>query len=108
MQHTEYVTPGWVPRFLDYLSMSIWTSSAFSPAETSAIKPWAKALMMIEAAASLALAALVISRDQHPLASGFSHGPGPGVIVRMKRPLDLRCATHGSSLWMRSTTAASG
>ena len=62
MQHTDYVAPGWVPRFLDYLSLSFWTSTAFSPAETSAIKPWAKALMMLEAAASLALAALVISR----------------------------------------------
>jgi hypothetical protein len=62
MQHTEYVGTGWVPRFLDYLSLSFWTSTAFSPAETSAIRPWAKALMMIEAAASLALAALVISR----------------------------------------------
>jgi hypothetical protein len=62
MQHTEYVDTGWVPRFLDYLSLSFWTSTAFSPAETSAIKPWAKALMMVEAAASLALAALVISR----------------------------------------------
>jgi hypothetical protein len=62
MQHTEYVPTGWVPRFLDYLSLSFWTSTAFSPAETSAIKPWAKSLMMVEAAASLALAALVISR----------------------------------------------
>ena len=62
MQHTDYVGPGWVPRFFDYLSLSFWTSTAFSPAETSAIKPWAKALMMLEAAASLALAALVISR----------------------------------------------
>ena len=62
MQHTEYVATGWVPWFLDYLSLSFWTSTAFSPADTSAIKPWAKALMMVEAAASLALAALVISR----------------------------------------------
>jgi hypothetical protein len=32
------------------------------PSRDLAIKPWAKALMMLEAAASLALAALVISR----------------------------------------------
>ena len=62
MQHTDYVAAGWVPRFLDYLSLSFWTSTAFSPADTSAIKSWAKALMMLEAAASLALLALVISR----------------------------------------------
>jgi hypothetical protein len=35
---------------------------AFSPTDISAIKPWAKLLMMLEAAGSLALAALVISR----------------------------------------------
>jgi len=35
---------------------------AFSPTDTSAIKPWSKLLMMLEAAGSLALAALVIAR----------------------------------------------
>jgi hypothetical protein len=62
MQYTDYVAPSWAPQLLDYLFLSFWTSTAFSPAETSAIKPWAKALMMLEAAASLALVALVIAR----------------------------------------------
>jgi hypothetical protein len=35
---------------------------AFSPTDISAIRPWAKLLMMLEAAGSLALAALVIAR----------------------------------------------
>ena len=61
MQHTEYVA-AWVPRFIDYLSLAFWTAMAFSPTDTSAIKPWAKLLMMLEAAGSLALAALVIAR----------------------------------------------
>jgi hypothetical protein len=62
MQHTEYVAAGWVPRFVDYLSLAFWTAMAFSPTDISAIKPWAKLLMMLEAAGSLALAALVIAR----------------------------------------------
>jgi hypothetical protein len=62
MLHTDYVPVTWVPRFLDYLSLSFWTATAFSPTDTSAIKPWAKLLMMLEAVASLALAALVIAR----------------------------------------------
>ena len=62
MQHTEYVEPAWVPQFVDYLSLAFWTAMAFSPTDISAIKPWAKLLMMLEAAGSLALAALVIAR----------------------------------------------
>jgi hypothetical protein len=62
MQHSEVVAQPWTPRFVDYLSLAFWTATAFSPADVSAIKPWAKLLMMVEAAASLALAALVIAR----------------------------------------------
>ncbi|MFI5080920.1 MAG: hypothetical protein ACHQCE_07610 [Streptosporangiales bacterium] len=62
MQHSEYVAAGWVPRFVDYLSLAFWTAMAFSPTDISAIRPWAKLLMMLEAAGSLALAALVIAR----------------------------------------------
>jgi uncharacterized membrane protein len=62
MQHTDYVATAWVPRFIDYLSLAFWTAMAFSPTDTSAIKPWAKLLMMLEAAGSIALAALVIAR----------------------------------------------
>ena len=29
MQLTDYVPTSWVPRFLDYLSLSFWTSTAF-------------------------------------------------------------------------------
>ena len=62
MQHTDYVATAWVPRFIDYLALAFWTAMAFSPTDTSAIKPWAKLLMMLEAAGSIALAALVIAR----------------------------------------------
>jgi hypothetical protein len=62
MQHTGYVPAGWVPKFADYLSLAFWTATAFSPTDVSAIKRWAKLLMMTEAAVSLAIAVLVISR----------------------------------------------
>jgi hypothetical protein len=62
MQHTEYVPATWVPRFVDYLSLAFWTATAISPTDISAIKPWAKLLMMLEAAGSIVLAALVIAR----------------------------------------------
>ena len=62
MQHTAYVPATWVPRFVDYISLAFWTATAISPTDISAIKPWAKLLMMLEAACSIVLAALVIAR----------------------------------------------
>jgi hypothetical protein len=62
MQHTEYAPAGWVPTFADYLSLSFWTATAFSPTDVSAIKRWAKLLMMTEAVVSLGIGALVIAR----------------------------------------------
>jgi hypothetical protein len=70
MQHTEYVPTSWVPRFVDYLSLAFWTATAFSPADVSPIKPWAKLFMMLEAAGSLALAVLVIARAINVLPGG--------------------------------------
>jgi hypothetical protein len=60
MQHTGYVAAGWVPQFADYLSLAFWTATAVSPTDISAIRPWAKLLMMLEAAGSIALAVIVI------------------------------------------------
>jgi hypothetical protein len=62
MQHSDYVPAGWVPRFVDYLSLGFWTATAISPTDISAIKPWSKLLMMLEASGSIVLAALVIAR----------------------------------------------
>jgi len=62
MQHTEFVPATWVPRFVDYLSLAFWTATAISPTDISAIRPWAKLLMMMEASGSIVLAALVIAR----------------------------------------------
>ena len=60
MLHTDYAGADWVPQFIDYLSLAFWTATAVSPTDISAIKPWAKALMMLEAAGSISLAVLVI------------------------------------------------
>ena len=62
MLHTDYVPTAWVPRFVDYLSLGFWTAAAFSPTDISAIRPWAKLLMMVEAAVSVGIGALVIAR----------------------------------------------
>jgi hypothetical protein len=62
MLHTDYVPTTWVPKFVDYLSLGFWTATAFSPTDVSAIKPWAKLLMIVEAVVSLGIGALVVSR----------------------------------------------
>jgi hypothetical protein len=62
MQHTGYTPAGWVPKFADYLSLSFWTATAFSPTDVSAIKRWAKMMMMTEAAVSLVIGILVVAR----------------------------------------------
>jgi uncharacterized membrane protein len=62
MQHPEHVPAGWYPTFIDYLAFSFATATAFSPTDVSAVKPWAKVLVVCESLLSLALAALVIAR----------------------------------------------
>jgi hypothetical protein len=62
MTSPEYAKPGWYPKFLDYLYLSFTTATAFSPADVSAIRPWAKLMMMTEEAISLLIAVLVVSR----------------------------------------------
>ena len=62
MQHPEHVPVGWRPIFVDYLAYSFATAMAFSPTDVSAIRPWAKLLVVVESLISLGLAALVIAR----------------------------------------------
>ena len=62
MQHTGYTPADWVPEFADYLSLAFWTATAFSPTDVSAIKRWAKLLMMTEAMVSLVIGVFVIAR----------------------------------------------
>ena len=47
---------------LDYLALSFNTALAFSPTDVSAVRVWAKLMVIFESIVSLALAALVIAR----------------------------------------------
>jgi hypothetical protein len=62
MTNTEYVAADWYPKFVDYLHLSFNTSMAFSPTDVSAVRPWAKLLMMSEEAISVIVAVLVVAR----------------------------------------------
>jgi hypothetical protein len=62
MTNSEYVEAGWYPKFFDYLHLSFSTATAFSPTDVSAVRPWAKMLMMIEESVSLVVGLLVIAR----------------------------------------------
>jgi hypothetical protein len=59
--HLEELKPGWFPQFADYVALSFNTATAFSPTDVSAVKPWAKYIMILESSSSLVLATLVIS-----------------------------------------------
>jgi hypothetical protein len=58
----HFVREGWYPKFVDYLHLSFTTATAFSPTDVSAIRPWAKLMMMAEEAISLVVAILVVAR----------------------------------------------
>jgi hypothetical protein len=62
MSNPELVREGWYPSFVDYLHLSFSTSMAFSPTDVSAIKPWAKLMMMAEETISMVVGILVIAR----------------------------------------------
>jgi len=62
MTMPQYVPESWYPTFADYLVLSFNTALAFSPTDVSAVRVWAKLMMVFESIVSLALAALVIAR----------------------------------------------
>jgi uncharacterized membrane protein len=62
MTNPDYVTADWFPKVIDFLYLSFNTSMAFSPTDVSAVRPWAKLLMMAEEAVSVIVAVLVIAR----------------------------------------------
>ena len=63
MANPELVRDGWYPSFVDYLHLSFSTSMAFSPTDVSAIRPWAKLMMM--------------AGNRFPGLSEYSGEPGP-------------------------------
>ncbi len=52
----------WTPSFMDYLYVAFTNATAFSPTDTMPLTPWAKALMTVQALASLLTVALVAAR----------------------------------------------
>ncbi|MGH3197077.1 MAG: hypothetical protein ACRDNT_14315 [Streptosporangiaceae bacterium] len=62
MSNPEYARDGWYPAFVDYLHLSFNGAMAFSPTDTSPIKPWAKLMMMAEEAISFVVGVLVVAR----------------------------------------------
>ena len=58
MTNAQYVGADWYPKFIDYLHLSFTTAMAFSPTDVSAIRPWAKLMMMAEDVISLLVALL--------------------------------------------------
>lgn len=59
---TASATSGWIPKFADYLYLSLTNSSAFSPTDTMPLTTRAKTLMGIESTAALLTSLLVIAR----------------------------------------------
>jgi hypothetical protein len=62
MTLTEFVPATWYPKFADYFVLAFNTALAFSPTDVSAIRVWAKLMMLFESIVSLTLATLVIAR----------------------------------------------
>ena len=94
MSNPELVRAGWYPSFVDYLHLSFNTSMAFSPTDVSAIKPWAKLIMMAEEAISVVVGILVVARAVNILKETGARLSGPGSghpqQVRRSRPRDGR------------------
>jgi hypothetical protein len=86
----------WAPVFVDYLYVSVTSSTAFSPTDTMPLSSRAKLLMSIQAISALIVSLLVIAKhvgglkpaavlletsavDQHPEGAGV-HEPGIGQV----------------------------
>jgi hypothetical protein len=54
--------PDWSPTFVDYLYVSFTNATAFSPTDVMPLSRWAKVLMLVQSAVSLATIALVVAR----------------------------------------------
>ena len=63
------VSPGWHPKFVDYLYLGYSTATAFSTTEVMPLTPRAKMLMMLESAISLTTIVVTASRAINILGS---------------------------------------
>jgi uncharacterized membrane protein len=62
MASPQLAPPDWEPHLVDYLYLSLTNATAFSPTDVMPLARWAKLTMLVQAAVSLAVAALVIAR----------------------------------------------
>jgi hypothetical protein len=58
----ELAPPGWRPRYVDYFTLGVTTSMAFSPTDVMPMVPWAKLTMTLQSVISLTVIGLVIAR----------------------------------------------
>ncbi len=54
--------PGWRPKFIDYLYVSLTNAAAFSPTDTMPLTPVAKSAMGVQSLVSLVTIGLIVSR----------------------------------------------
>jgi uncharacterized membrane protein len=62
MANPNLASPDWEPYFVDYLYLAFTNATAFSPTDVMPLARWAKLAMLMQAAISLSLGALVIAR----------------------------------------------
>jgi hypothetical protein len=62
MLNDQYSGQGWYPKFVDYFAFAFATSTAFSPTDVSALRPWSKLLQVVQEAVSLVVSLLVVAR----------------------------------------------
>jgi len=60
--HIAPAYKSWKPEFVDYLFLAFNTSTAFSPTDVPVLSRWAKILMMVQSAISLATLAILAAR----------------------------------------------
>jgi hypothetical protein len=62
MTDDRWATPGWKPRFGDYLYVSLTNQTAFSPTDTMPLLPRAKLLMGVQGLAGLITTGVIVAR----------------------------------------------
>jgi hypothetical protein len=62
LQQPGLAPPGWKPSFTDYLYLSFTNALSFASSDVAPLTRWAKLMMMLQSAVSVAAIALVIAR----------------------------------------------
>ena len=62
MQQPDLAPPGWKPTFTDYLYLSFTNAISFAASDVTPLTRWAKTMMMLQSAVSVAAIALVVAR----------------------------------------------